>query len=493
MYRILLIARYLRRKLAPLFAAVAVTICTFMVIVVISVMGGFLDLLRDSAQRLTPQVMVTGVGATGFPHYEDLIERLEGLPEVASATPTIQSFGLLNLGGATIPVQVQGIRPGELSDMVDYRGSLLWSGEDRFEYFRESLRFDLPEEQRRVDLESAGVTLRPPVELVGSQETAALPGAVIGVEVNPFHSRDEQGQYSFGNAWVGHDATLTVVPLSGAGSLGAYQPARRSVVVVNEFKSGWFDLDQQAVFVPFDLLQRMLQMQPERVVGEGGFDQLTGRPVEGAVLEDRPGRATSVAVQPAAGVSAEQLRAAVDAEAAAFAEGVGLTYPLYVQTWEQVHGRLLGAVQNEKVMVTFLFSIISIVAVVMVATTFYMIVLEKTRDIGVLRSIGASRLGIMRLFVGYGLVVGVIGSLVGAGAAWALVTHLNEVQAFITQYTGWQMWDPQTYLFDRIPDRVDPAEAGLIVVGAIVSSVVGALVPAWLAGRLDPVEALRHE
>jgi lipoprotein-releasing system permease protein len=198
-------------------------------------------------------------------------------------------------------------------------------------------------------------------------------------------------------------------------------------------------------------------------------------------------------VQPAAGVSAEQLRAAVDAEAAAFAEGVGLTYPLYVQTWEQVHGRLLGAVQNEKVMVTFLFSIISIVAVVMVATTFYMIVLEKTRDIGVLRSIGASRLGIMRLFVGYGLVVGVIGSLVGAGAAWALVTHLNEVQAFITQYTGWQMWDPQTYLFDRIPDRVDPAEAGLIVVGAIVSSVVGALVPAWLAGRLDPVEALRHE
>jgi len=129
----------------------------------------------------------------------------------------------------------------------------------------------------------------------------------------------------------------------------------------------------------------------------------------------------------------------------------------------------------------------------MVATTFYMIVLEKTRDIGVLRAIGASRGGIMGLFVGYGLAIGVVGSLLGLAIAVAIVTNLNEIQGLLNTWFGWQMWDPKTYFFDRIPDTVNYSEALRVVAGAIVSSVVGALIPAWIAGRLKPVDALRYE
>ena len=99
----------------------------------------------------------------------------------------------------------------------------------------------------------------------------------------------------------------------------------------------------------------------------------------------------------------------------------------------------------------------------------------------------------MGMFVGYGLAIGVVGSLLGLAIAVAIVTHLNGIQAFLNTWFGWQMWDPKTYFFDRIPDTVNYTEALRVVAGAIVSSVVGALIPAYIAGRLKPVDALRYE
>ncbi|MEL7089282.1 MAG: FtsX-like permease family protein, partial [Planctomycetota bacterium] len=106
---------------------------------------------------------------------------------------------------------------------------------------------------------------------------------------------------------------------------------------------------------------------------------------------------------------------------------------------------------------------------------------------------GASRLGIMQMFLGYGLAIGIVGSVLGLVIAVSIVTNLNEIQELIAQTTGWRMWNPQTYFFDRIPDKVDYAEAWWAVAGAVVSSVIGATLPALLAGRLKPVEALRYE
>jgi len=162
-------------------------------------------------------------------------------------------------------------------------------------------------------------------------------------------------------------------------------------------------------------------------------------------------------------------------------------------TWEQVHGQFLGAVENEKGLMTFLFGLISLVATVMVATTFYMIVLEKTRDIGVLRALGASRGGILGLFLGYGLAIGLVGSLLGLAIAIAVVTNLNGIQALLDTWFGWKMWDPQTYFFDKIPSVINYTEALTVVAGAILSSVLGAALPAILAARLKPVDALRYE
>ncbi len=499
MFKLLLISKYLRRKLAPLFAALAVTLCTAMVIIVISVMGGFLDKLQESIQRLSPAVKVGTFTMTGVPRYDELCERLEAAAEVEAATPVVSTLGLMQIAGRRNDVMVMGVRPGELDRIVDFRGSLYWSS-DQFisdterrladpetDAFVRSMLEQRKAEYATLDLMADGMAMRVNPYWVVDDATAALPGMVPGVAAIPFTRRDELGRYMVSQHALGGEVTLTVVPMTQKGAL--QEPVLRRFVIANEFKSGHYEFDSSLVFVPFDELQQMLRMEAYEAPK---IDPETGEETGGSVSV--PGRASEVFVRGAPGVALEDVRDAVNRVIREFESGSDDLPPLYASTWEEENAVILGAVKNEKGLVTFLFVIISVVAIVMVATTFYMIVLEKTRDIGVLRAIGASRGGIAGVFLGYGLAIGLVGSVAGFALAWGIVTHLNEIQYYLNAWFGWQMWDPRIYAFDTIPARVDYlGEALPIAAGAVVSSVVGALIPALIAARLDPVEALRHE
>lgn len=485
MYKLLLIFKYLRRKLAPLFAAVAVMLCTAMVIIVMSVMGGFLDQFRESARNLTGDVIVEG-SLQGFENYEELLATIEQLPEIQLGTPLIETFGLINFRDNAKPVRVQGVDMAKLEQIVGYRHTLVWEPEELLELPRDILG----EDSARYRQLQQQLTREHPIDPATTEEAEGLPEALIGIEVNPYHFRDEEGQYDIDSTWARAPIALTVVPLSSGGAASLEQE-RKEFIVVNEFKSGLFDIDGQYVFVPFDTLQKMLAMDQRQAFDTDGFDPQTGL---GGTEVTIPGRANRLILKVAPGVKVADARNAVQLAIATFYEDRSDLFARpRALTWEDVHSQILGAVQNEKGLITFLFGVIGIVAIVMVATTFYMIVLEKTRDIGVLRAIGASRLGIVQMFLGYGLAIGVVGSLLGLLIAIGVVTNLNEIQDLIAKTTGWRMWNPQTYFFDRIPDKMDYVEAWWAVAGAIVSSVIGATLPAVLAGRLKPVEALRYE
>jgi lipoprotein-releasing system permease protein len=547
MYKLTLILKYLRRKLGPMFASLAVMLCTAMVITVISVMGGFLTMLQDSAQQLTGDVSVLARSMTGFAHYEDLVEQIDALPEVEAVTPVVSMFGMVNIDGQTIGVNVMGIEPEGFSRIVRYEDTLQWSAEDMFK------RYGIDHDKAQaipplLDLHAMSMTLKP--------HGIDMPGIVIGIEVNPWHYRDEQGQYDFGNSAVHQQATLTVLPLTESGAPAEIGPTYAKAFILNEFKSGLYDIDKGQVFVRFDVLQKLLGM--DRREGKM-FDPETGADLPGVSV--KPARTSELVMRGAEGYTLEEVQLAVEREVTAFAEAHPDIVPPAVRSWRQRHAHFINAVKNEKGMVTFLFIIISVVAVVMVATTFYMTVLEKTRDIGVLRAVGASQAGVMSLFLGYGLAVGVVGSVLGLALALAIVWHLNEIQYWLANGLGvsahyawcaaagvligalvggmigyprrkalrygalaalvlmllglvgawvslgqaedlafnlnraisFKMWDPQTYFFDQIPDTVKFYDALFITLGAIMSSVIGALIPAVLAARLDPVEALRYE
>ena len=293
MYKLVLISKYLRRKLAPLFAASAVMLCTAMVIIVMSVMGGFLDIFRASAKNLTGDVVVEGAGLQGFTGYEDLVERIKALPGVATATPMIEAFGLVNFGDDARPIVLQGVDLAELAKIVNYDDTVMW---DREELVAEvaDVRWDLPgEDGTDVAADRLREALRrdyPADASPGGDESSGgggPPEAVIGVHVNPYHARDEEGAYDIGSTWAGHILPVTVVPLTGSGTLGNIEPVREQFLVVNEFKSGLYDVDRQSVLVPFATLQRMLLMD-ERT-GYSDFDERTGRGGRG-VHDPRPGQ-----------------------------------------------------------------------------------------------------------------------------------------------------------------------------------------------------------
>lgn len=552
MYKSLLILKYLRRKLAPLFAAVAVMLCTAMVIIVMSVMGGFLEQFRIAAQKLTGDVVVQGP-TQGFAGYEEMMAGIDALPEVAVVTPMIKAVGLIKIGDESQPVLFQGVDFAAFDQIVNYRNTLLWQPEDLIERMR------LPDNQLGDDIRQKMLRdhpIDPGPEDGEDTSGGGLPEILIGVEVNPYQRRDDAGNYSQDYTWGGAKSVLTVLPLSERGAI-TREAENREVLVVNEFKSGLYDVDTRAVFVPFETLQRMLKMEPRQVIDAATFDPETG---EGETIE-KPGRATHLMVKAAPGFTVEQARDAVQAVVIDLYQDKDTLFLPWVKTWKEEHGQIIGAVEKEKNLVSFLFGVISLVAIFMVATTFYTLIQDKTRDIGILRAIGATRLGILTLFIGYGLAIGVLGAVSGAGLGVLVVRSLNSVQHFLGHYLGvatliaaaaligallglalaivigfrqrrmlvwlkrlpgagallllvpavatlflidgWAdwlngtiqfvMWDPQTYMFDRIPDRLDPVEIVLVVAGMVVSCVIGSLIPALVASSLNPVETLRYE
>jgi lipoprotein-releasing system permease protein len=163
-------------------------------------------------------------------------------------------------------------------------------------------------------------------------------------------------------------------------------------------------------------------------------------------------------------------------------------------TWQESQIHLIGPVEKEKILVTILFGIISLVAVTLVLCILYMIVLQKTRDIGIVKSIGGSSGGVALIFIMYGAAVGIAGGVLGTALGTWFITYVNEIQDFLIRVNpAWRVWDMQVYSFDRIPSEVDPVDAVFVVVIAVIASTFGSLVAAWRAGRMQPVEAVRYE
>ena len=127
MYQPLLANRYLTSRIIPLIAVAAVALCVGLVIIVVSVMSGFLDMLLSSGRTLMADVIVRS-GDPGLPYYEELINDLEDLPEAAAATPVVESFGLLKLPyeDRTEGVQLWGIDSESFGRVVDFEQTLVW-------------------------------------------------------------------------------------------------------------------------------------------------------------------------------------------------------------------------------------------------------------------------------------------------------------------------------------------------------------------------------
>ncbi len=164
-----------------------------------------------------------------------------------------------------------------------------------------------------------------------------------------------------------------------------------------------------------------------------------------------------------------------------------------VKTWEQKQGPLLSAVEVESAILNVLLFLIIAVAGFGILAIFFMIVVEKTRDIGILKSLGASSRGVMSIFLAYGLALGIVGSGVGVALGLAFVNNINKIESWITWITGRKVFDEKIYYFPEIPTVINPMTVFWVALGAMTIAVLASVLPARRASKLHPVEALRYE
>ena len=164
-----------------------------------------------------------------------------------------------------------------------------------------------------------------------------------------------------------------------------------------------------------------------------------------------------------------------------------------IRTWEDLNATMINAVKKETGLVLFVFGIISFTSVFLVLSIFWSMVSEKTKDIGILRALGASTPGIAWLWIRYGTVIGLIGAVLGSVAGYLVVSNINGIHDWLGRTFGLVIWDPRQYYFIEIPSEVEVSKLVIVFVVGVLTCVLGSLIPAWRSARMDPVKALRFE
>jgi lipoprotein-releasing system permease protein len=546
--------------------------------------------------------IVIGNGISGIPYYDNLIERLEEHPTITAATPIVDGWGLLRMPYPNAKVkqsetvQVWGIEPESFAKVTDFKNSLHWknptknqrdwllldaitnnadalrvlmnadtwsefvtvvtSASHSINFVEVNLWDDVQEqlnEEQWNTLLSFDSRLTEPNQLQ-SQGLSLMrdgkQGIILGLHVSDGNSRQRDGSYKVNRNdywWMPrYEGTLTMLPIDTEG--GIIEPESIIMPFINEFQSGVFLIDESRIFVPLNVAQSLLHLDEAEIID-------INDPTK--VLGVDPARTTSILIRGVSGTPISQLKEIVNVIYDSFFENIpadALVLPpsrhapgLTIKTWEEQQASFTGPVEKERELMRTLFSIVYLVVAALILSIFWSIVFEKTRDIGILRSIGASRSSIVWIFLQYSAIIGIAGSLLGLLVGWLITKNINAIHdamgnpplsiaivsfalagvlaaytivkstrgqmlpivlgtlgfitfcgigaliLFIRHIGGIVVWDAKVYYFSSIPNSIDWESSIVTVCGAILFCLLGALIPAAKAADTDPVKALRHE
>jgi len=492
-YKLLLCVRYLQTRYLALICIVSVMLGVATLIVVNAVMSGFSTKLKDRLHGVLSDIIVHSDRTDGIevlddnpdPHKrrpltpEQTVAKIMASPAgdmIEAISPTIDTFAILQFRyrGTVIakPVQVIGIDPASRARVGGFKEFLV-----RQRDLPGAPTFDLTPEarQRHTDnvkqytlREGANVPapkLGPLVKdpnaipepdenaMTGGIEKPQLHGIILGFALA--HYRFDQDGVTVEEAMLKPGDNVRITTAGGE----ELKPVFGDFLVTDYLKTEMSEYDRNFVYVPLDQLQRIRGML---------------------------GRATSFQIKLK---HYDRDKVAVSRELAKIFDSPDV----HIATWEQHQGPLLAAIDVERAILNLLLFMIVGVAGFSILAIFSMIVSEKFRDIGIMKSLGASNWGVMSIFLGYGLLLGTVGCVAGTGLGLWITANINEIEMFLSKQTGVAVFPRDVYYFKEIPTNVEPLRVAAVNAGAVLIAAAFSLLPAWRAARLHPVRALRFE
>jgi lipoprotein-releasing system permease protein len=412
-YELFIGLRYLKAKrkqtfvsLITLISIAGVMVGVTALIVVLAVMNGFKEDLRDKILGVTSHVVVSRFDSN-MSNYTQVKKRVNQVEGVVASTPFIYTQVMINSRQGISGAVLRGIDPESASDVID-----------------------LPRNLRSGSLQDLA-------EGKGPGTTRGIPGIIVGNEL----------ARSVGVS-LGEPVTL-ISPFGRLTPLGQV-PRSQTFRVAGVFDSGMYEYDSTIAYVNLSAAQRFL----------GIGDRVTG--IE--VRVDDIYKADQVAIA---------ISKALDG------------YPYWTRDWMRMNKNLFSALKLEKIVMFIILTLIIIVAAFNIIGTLIMVVLEKTRDIAILKSMGATRRSVMKIFMYEGVIIGLVGTVLGLLGGYGLCKLLATYK-FIEL--------PQdVYYISTLPVKMNSMDTVLIALAAIIISLAATLYPAWQASRLDPAEAIRYE
>jgi len=253
-----------------------------------------------------------------------------------------------------------------------------------------------------------------------------------------------------------NDSIQVISPLGTMTPMGM-MPKMRRFHVVGIFHSGLYDFDSKFAYISIGSAQKFLDMDS---------------------------RVTGIEVKSNNIYQVKEIEKEIRKK---------LGFPFWTKDWIEMNRNLFSALKLEKIVMFILLVLIVLVAAFNIISTLIMVVMEKQKDIAILKSMGAPSRGILRIFVIEGGVIGVAGTALGTIIGLGMAFNLDKIVAFLENLFGFKILSPDVYYIEKFPSQVNPLDIAVIVATAILISLLATLYPAWRASKLDPAEALRYE